>query len=228
MKKFIPFIIFCTLFGLLVSCDTCEDCNPLNKDPYINIAFINQDSLNKTNFAIAQADTLLLNLEQEIADIEQQITDAESEEEVSQLTIQRNQIQEQRTAVTSNRTRNQQVITQINAGRYRLSEYGILNGTRRSPAFSPGQDSVNSLERPYTLPLNMQEANSPFVLGATTRTDTLILSYQLETAQVDNAYFIDAFNVQVLQHSFDSVVFSPPCPTDAKCFSDETTLLLYF
>ncbi|MCC5920104.1 MAG: hypothetical protein LAT68_09975 [Cyclobacteriaceae bacterium] len=238
MREPIYLILSLLIISTLSACFTCDDCGPLEREPFINAIFINQDSVDgfeqqintlqpqlfNLDLIINDLDFQILELIQEIASIDEE--DPNNQTELAQLNTLLDQLeenlanlQEERLMISDSINAFSNQIDILRQGRIQLEFIEALpRGQRITFA-----DSLDV----HRLPLNMNADISEFNVRMA-KSDVegrLTIAYQRATSVFDVEIRKDIFDIDIIDTDFREVVLI--CGDD-ECFSENAFLEIYF
>ncbi|HBH24328.1 MAG TPA: hypothetical protein DDY13_13005 [Cytophagales bacterium] len=199
-----PIIFLTVVAAILLSCEEdCLDCGVLNKEPFINLEFRAQSIIDTLETETDSLDSLII-----VKNIE---LDSLTGDDSLQLA---NEIQELSTWNDSLKTS----LRDFENGLVTVSITG--DGANFLESF---QDTTNNF---FRIPLNMNADISEIYFDYFNMIDTLRLSYRREVYTTLDEVRIEAVNLLVDYHSFDSL--SDPSCDPTECRSDEITYEAFF
>ncbi len=225
---------------LLYSCENCDDCGPLQKEPAVTLKFINLDSLItiQENIALlnSEIDTINMTLELITGEIQFYNDSIQSLELLvsdSELDLEglRNSLQEKTDSLQTTFTdfQNLRIEEQEKVNALKLTEADIESGRIRidsltstitETSFSFGVDSLET----FRFPLSINDDSTRYAIFITGIKYELLLEYERAFNEDEKSRIeVVVSNIKIGSHTFKEAVNS--CEV---CGSNDTSITLSF
>ena len=240
ITRFILAISSVLILVSLYSCDQCDDCGPLQKEPAINLKFINQDSLQSVEDSLLVLETEILTLDTALRELDAEIqfqNDSlirvqlaisagfpDLEEEEQRLTDLVDSLQTTFTEVQEFR-----IIEEEKFFELQMVETDILNGKLvidslvsidNMTSFNFGTDSLES----FRFPLSSDSDSTRYNIHIGSESYQLFLKYVRNFSEDERSRIeILVSDITISDHTFTDIDIS--CET---CSSDETFITAFF
>ncbi len=214
-----PFFLFLFISSLIVGCETCDDCGPVNNSPYFNLSIFNSTSLDtlqvdsmQFEINLANIDTLINELEAAI-EIDTLDMEAEFQRRIDSALV-------QDTLYTDSLAIVKNIIRDI---KDRLISVESVNGVNN--LFMREEDESDSAST-FRIPLNAGSFESAYEIkiGNSTIEKFLRVTYTLEDTVVNNRVSKSAKNLKVEAHDFDSIRGPFGCSPVVNCSSNQLNI----
>ena len=216
-------LLFLILVVVLWACDPCTDCGPVEREPNVQVGFINQTALLLNQDSLKVVDTLIIaansldDINERIKAGEQDLEDNKSkfEEFIDGLTQLRTTSDNLSDTLSSIKTLLTAQISDQEKGNI-LIDYLLNVNASLDLIF---EDSMAN----YTLALNYDSDITEYLISINQNKYTLELTYDLfDEIDLDHQVLRRAQNIEVKSHSFDSLTVS----CDSANFDCDTSLVL--
>ncbi|TRX61711.1 hypothetical protein FNH22_02725 [Fulvivirga sp. M361] len=207
--KFSAFLSLCVLIVAL----SCEDTEPEidNIDPFLNIVFINGDSLDQLNALIEEIDLTVKDIDDTIAIL--------ALDSVIDRTETIDSLNEEKAALNTTKSAFNLTVTDIESGSVRV--FGISSPAGINPII-PSPDSAEI----FRIPLNPAEDISEFEISLEGQQYDLKATYERNTVVEQRTVIVEAFLTDVISESLEITYICQDSST--TCTSNETTVTARF
>ncbi|MEX2336794.1 MAG: hypothetical protein WD555_05945 [Fulvivirga sp.] len=211
-------ILFLLSFGFLALLTlSCEENEPeiSGIEPYFNVKFINQDSLEQLDQRITIINALIKDVNDSLKRIEAEIAGDGDEIDYTALM---DTLNFKKDSLNTHKTFFNTVIATIKSGRVQITSLTADGGAGEIIY----QDSLND----YRFPLNTHADSSLFFITIADETDTLKATYSRHTIVKERAVYIEAINFNITDDTFNDLKIRQSDSTNFS--SDEATVTVYF
>lgn len=183
------------IFFALASCDTCQDCGPLDNEPSVRIKLINADSIRIVSNILTENQLAVESNNHELASIEARLEEAGLEDQ------ERTELELRRDAILAEN----QVLNELIAGITPVLAALRRGFVRIDTLYSPGGLRGISFRRDssFIIPLRPDADFSTLIFGFNNRRDTLTLHYQRKDSLMNDRLRIFSSHLSLGDHTFN-------------------------
>lgn len=216
LKKLSVFVIISIL---IVGCETCDDCGPVNNYPYFNLSIFNSTSLDTLRIDSSNYIVALANIDTMVMELETAIEEDPNMEDFYQVKID---------SLLKLDTLNNQLLSSINSKirdtRGRLISIESINDV--GDLFLPEEGESDSASS-FRIPINAGASESEYniKIGNSDIKRFFRVSYTLEDTVINNRITKSAKNLQIIGNSdFDSISGPSGCSPVINCSSNQLNI----